>query len=300
MASLGLSTIVEETDGYRYEGQVRTGTKTKHGRGVATYKGANSGMRYEGEWQDGRQSGLGVYTWPGGRRYEGEFKDGERSGQGVQVWPDGERYEGGWKGDKKSGQGVYTWPDGRRYEGGWKDGKFSSRGLFWLPGGRVFDGTWAEGFPLQGAAMEPDGALSLATFDGRTDLSTGWSVAERALAGRVLSGGPPAQGGGGGPPAAWVGRVELRGGAVLEGELRGLRPHGPATLAEGGATYAVEYDGSRTVAEGPVPAMRKEVCRRARVPTDGSGSNRQERSAEGPARVDVRNGELGRRQPATC
>jgi hypothetical protein len=86
-----------------------------------------------------------------------------------------------------------------------------------------------------------------------------WDNAERAPAGRVASGGPPAQGGGGGPPPAWRARVELPGGAVLEGGFVGLRPAGPATLAEGGGeTYAVEYDGSRTVAEGPAP-VRKEV-----------------------------------------
>ncbi len=51
---------------------------------------------------------------------------------------------------------------------------------------------------------------------------------------------------------------------------RGLRPDGPATLAEGGgAARAVEYDGARTLAEGPVP-LHKEVRRRARAfqPTD--------------------------------
>ena len=81
-------------------------------------------------------------------------------------------------------------------------------------------------------------------------------------AGRIASGGPPAQGGSGGPPPEWRGRAELPGGAVVEGVFCGLRPHGPATLAEGGVTYAAEYDGARTIAEGPVP---KEVCRAAAV-----------------------------------
>ena len=229
MASPGLITIAQDTDFWEYKGQARAGTTTPHGQGVATYKGANSGRRYEGEWQDGKQSG----------------------------------------------QGVYTWPNGERYEGGWQDGKRSGRGVVWLPSGRVFDGAWAEHCPLRGTAMEPDGALSLATFDGKLGteyLDDGsWAKAKRAPAGRVASGGPPPPGGRGGPPPAWAGRVELRGGAVLEGRLRGLRPDGPATLAEGGgAARAVEYDGARTLAEGPVPAPRKEVrTPRARIPTDG-------------------------------
>jgi hypothetical protein len=121
MASSGLSTIVDYDDFGRYEGQVRTGTKTKHGRGVFIWKGENSGQQYEGEWLDD--------TW--------------------------------------SGQGVFTWPDGERYEGGFQDDQRSGRGVQWLPGGRVFDGVWAEDRPLQGTAMEPDGALFLAKFDGR-------------------------------------------------------------------------------------------------------------------------------------
>ena len=131
--------------------------------------------------------------------------------------------------------------------------------MFWLPGGRVFDGAWAEDRPLRGTAMEPGGALSLATFDGKTLLGDGtWDKATRAPAGRLLSDARPAQGGGGGPPPAWETRVARPGGGGLAGVFRGLRPHGAATLEEGGLTFAAEYDGARTIAEGPVP-VRKEV-----------------------------------------
>ena len=191
----------------------------------------------------------------------------------MHTWPDGSRYEGEWKDGKRSGQGVRTWPSGQRYEGEWRDGKRSGRGVQWLPGAqRVFDGAWAAGFPLQGTAMEPGGALFRVAFDGTTELKAGWDKAihgdwawtgwrNDAPQARLLSGGPPLQGGSGGPPPAWKGRVELRdGGAVLEVLFSGLRPHGPATLVEGGVTYAAEYDGARTVAEGPVP-VRKQVLR---------------------------------------
>ena len=51
----------------------------------------------------------------------------------------------------------------------------------------------------------------------------------------------------------------------MEGVFRGLRPHGRATVTErGGAAYAAEYDGERTVAEGAVP-VRKQARRPARV-----------------------------------
>ena len=112
--------------------------------------------------------------------------------------------------------------------------------------------------------MERDGALYRATYDGRT--GSNWDKAERVPAGRIVSGGPPPHGGSGGPPPAWAARVELADGTVVEGTFRGLRPHGAATVTErGGAAYAAEYDGERTIAEGPVP-VRKQARRPARAP----------------------------------
>jgi hypothetical protein len=217
-----------------YEGQVRTGTKVAHGRGTCTWKGARAGQTYKGEWKDGKASGQGVQTWPGGSLYEGGFED-----------------------DKQSGYGAFAWPDGRRYEGEWRGGAQSGRGVMWLPDGRVFDGEFAGGYPLRGTAMEPGGALFIAAFDGKTVLSAAnWQAAVRAPGGRVAAGGgPPRAGGGGGP---WPARVALPGGAVLQGTFCGLRPHGEMTLEEGGVVYLVEYDGSRTVSEGPVPVRK--VC----------------------------------------
>jgi hypothetical protein len=218
MATPGVSDgVVVESDTWRYVGQVRTGTETRHGRGTFTWKkGPYKGNKYEGEWKDDKLSGQGVYTWADGRRYEGEYKDGDRSGRGVQ----------------------------------------------WLPDERTYDGAWAGDYPLQGTAMEPDGALSRATFDGETFLDvSNWRKAERVPAGRIVSGRPP-PGGSGGPPLEWEGRVELGDGTLIEGVFRGLRPHGQATVTEpGGAAHAAEYDGERTFAEGPVP-VRKQASRR--------------------------------------
>jgi hypothetical protein len=263
-------------NGRMYEGEWKDDQKS--GQGVCTWP---SGSRYEGEWKDGKQSGQGLYTfpngqwcegewkddklaghgvysWSDGKRYEGEWKDDKKSGQGVYTWPDGTRYEGEWKDDRKSGQGVYAWPSGMRYEGGFQDDKRSGRGVLWLPGGRVFDGTFAEGFPQQGTAMETGGALFHAACGKELLGAASLNTAGYTPAGRV-AGGPPPQGGNGSLAVAWRARVELPGGTVVEGMFRGLRPHGPATLVEGGgAAYAVEYDGVRTLAEGAEP-LHKEV-----------------------------------------
>jgi hypothetical protein len=255
-ASSGLSdNVIIDTDDYHYVGQVLTGSKTAHGRGVCAWKGKDIGNNYNGEWKDGKRTGQGVLTYPGGRRYEGEFKD-----------------------DKKAGKGVFTWPDGERYEGEFNDDHRSGNGVHWLSGGRVFDGVWAEGFPQHGTAMEPGGALFRAKFDGKSLLgAVSWAKAQRVPAGRVASGGPPPHGGSGGQKI-WRGRAELLGGVVVDGVFRGLRPHGSAVLAEGGARYLAEYDGARTIAEEPVP-VRKQVRRPAhrRIPS-GSTQPRRARS----------------------
>ena len=205
------------------------------------------------------------------RHYTGQVRAGTQTRHGRGTWTgkgaySGHTYEGEFKDDRWSGQGVYTWPSGMRYEGEYKCGARSGRGLMRLHDGRVFDGTWVKGRPLQGTALEPDGALFRARFNGRTWLTIAdWGKAVRAVAGRVAAGGPPATGGGSGPAAAeWEGRVEMAEGTSVEGWFRGLRPHGRATVTEpGGAAYAAEYDGKRTIAEGPVPVR---VMDKVRLP----------------------------------
>jgi len=38
---------------------------------------------YEGDWDDGKQQGVGMFQWKDGRKYEGQFKDGQIEGMGV-------------------------------------------------------------------------------------------------------------------------------------------------------------------------------------------------------------------------
>ena len=47
------------------------------------------GSRYEGEMQDGKWHGRGVYSWADRRRYEGEFRAGKRDGNGTLLYLDG-------------------------------------------------------------------------------------------------------------------------------------------------------------------------------------------------------------------
>jgi MORN repeat len=42
-----------------------------------------SGDRYDGKWEDGEQSGVGVFTWADGSSYNGFWRNGRKHGVGV-------------------------------------------------------------------------------------------------------------------------------------------------------------------------------------------------------------------------
>jgi hypothetical protein len=54
------------------------------GHGSMTYAG---GMKYEGEWKDGRWEGQGTLTYPGGMTYKGEWKNNKMEGHGTVTFP---------------------------------------------------------------------------------------------------------------------------------------------------------------------------------------------------------------------
>ena len=94
------------------------------------------GGKYEGEWQNDRYNGQGIYTFPDGSLYYGNFKDDLFNGQGTFYWPDGDSYVGEFKHDKFNGIGTFTWADGSQ-EGLWSNGEFvqSNKKLTWKDSG---------------------------------------------------------------------------------------------------------------------------------------------------------------------
>jgi 1-phosphatidylinositol-4-phosphate 5-kinase len=42
-----------------------------------------AGERYDGEWQEGQEGGIGVFTWRDGSTYEGFWEGGKKTGVGV-------------------------------------------------------------------------------------------------------------------------------------------------------------------------------------------------------------------------
>ena len=43
------------------------------------------GLKYVGEWSDGKRHGQGIYTFANGSKYVGEFRDGRYNGQGTRT-----------------------------------------------------------------------------------------------------------------------------------------------------------------------------------------------------------------------
>ena len=50
-----------------------------------------------------------MYKWVDGRKYDGEWNNNKMHGFGVFEWPDGRKYTGGYVEDKKEGEGTMEW-----------------------------------------------------------------------------------------------------------------------------------------------------------------------------------------------
>lgn len=48
----------------------------------------DNGDEYNGELQNGKRHGYGVYYYANGDRYEGEWVNGTKSGRGFHFWKD--------------------------------------------------------------------------------------------------------------------------------------------------------------------------------------------------------------------
>merc|ERR1712178_42591 len=136
---------------YFYEGDKKDGDATlQHGKGKAIYKNSDE---YEGEYQEGKRHGFGVYKWAKyeaseeepdvmkvalddeGKTvfqstYTGQYVANLKEGEGVFEYPDGSKYQGNWRHDKRHGDGVYWFPNGDIYSGEWRFGSKHGRGTF--------------------------------------------------------------------------------------------------------------------------------------------------------------------------
>jgi hypothetical protein len=79
-----------EEDEYTYTGQMRRGMS--HGFGRASW--ARALESYDGQWEEGKRQGQGIYQYSDGDIYVGQWEDGKRHGQGVYKWSNGDSEQG--------------------------------------------------------------------------------------------------------------------------------------------------------------------------------------------------------------
>ncbi len=105
-------------------------------------KNAEKGIRYVGEYKNGKWHGQGTHTWADGEKYVGEFRDGKRNGQGTYTFASGDKYVGEYRDGKRNGQGTHTFASGDKYVGENRDGKWHGLGTYTFADGRVKEGVW--------------------------------------------------------------------------------------------------------------------------------------------------------------
>ncbi len=69
---------------------------------------------------------FGTMTYSDGIKYVGEWKDGKAHGRGTATYADGDKYVGEFKDDNFHGQGTLTYADGRVWIGLWSDNNWAS------------------------------------------------------------------------------------------------------------------------------------------------------------------------------
>lgn len=102
------------------------------------------GDSYSGDFQKGKRSGTGAYTYAHGTKYNGRWREDMANGRGSIVWAEGDRYEGTWAADRRQGHGVYQWTDGTKYEGQWARDKINGKGSIVWANGNSYNGDWID------------------------------------------------------------------------------------------------------------------------------------------------------------
>jgi hypothetical protein len=130
------------------------------------------GVRYEGEWKDGKPAGRGQFFYESGDHYSGEVADGQRHGHGRMTRARGGFWEGEFINDRQvldgqmlvqtgdmtmegrfavdaagrvTGSGKLTWTNGDSYVGEVKNGEPHGQGTYRLSNGDTYSGAWERG-----------------------------------------------------------------------------------------------------------------------------------------------------------
>lgn len=139
--------------GARYEGDFVDGRIT--GLGVLYYP---NGDTYIGNWQNQVRHGKGRFRFASGNEYLGMFDRNVMQGYGVMTYANGNTYEGEWHANMPNGKGTYTLARGGKYVGYFVDGKFEGQGTMYYGDGSYYQGEWKNNLRHgEGALVMADG-----------------------------------------------------------------------------------------------------------------------------------------------
>ena len=128
-------------NGEKYAGEFNNGKIS----GQGTYTWLN-GDQYIGQFVDGSTNGYGSLTFAIGDTYIGEVKDNQFHGQGTFTHADGTQYVGEHKKSKRSGLGTLTYSSGIKYTGKWKNDARVGSGTYTYPSGKEVTGKWLNNY----------------------------------------------------------------------------------------------------------------------------------------------------------
>lgn len=136
-----------------------------HGQG--TYKYVTEKASYEGQWSNGLQNGIGLYSCPE-FSYNGQWDKGWMDGQGILTFANGDSYDGTVHENVIDGVGIYTFANGNRYDGEFVHGRMSGLGVFQFKNGDRFEGEFVDGM------IYGDGTLYLVSETGTITITGFW------------------------------------------------------------------------------------------------------------------------------
>ena len=92
--------------------------KNYTGTGIITEKKEDGRRKYIGDYIDGKEHGIGMYTSrDGDHKYAGQFNEDIAEGIGIKLFQHGGKYCGEYKNDERNGLGYWKLPTGSIFIG---------------------------------------------------------------------------------------------------------------------------------------------------------------------------------------
>jgi|GEM_PF-6954788 len=112
--------------------------------GFGSYVWGSNGLRYDGEWVNGKRTGKGHMRYQNGTQYIGDFIGDDRTGEATMIYAHDEKFSGAFMKGELHGEGTYWWPSGNVFHGDWYYGNKHGKGTFWWASGDIYTGDFVQ------------------------------------------------------------------------------------------------------------------------------------------------------------